>query len=51
MNELQRLAIEIANKTLKIAELETQVEKLNAKFSALKGVWEDKKELNYIAIA
>ena len=36
MNELQRLAIEIANKTLKIAELETQVEQLNAEISALK---------------
>ncbi|WP_270398928.1 hypothetical protein [Ligilactobacillus ruminis] len=42
MNELQRLAIEIANKTLKIAELETQVEKLNAEISALKSENEDK---------
>lgn len=36
MNELQRLAIEIANKTLKIAELETENEQLNAEISALK---------------
>ncbi|WP_270627427.1 hypothetical protein [Ligilactobacillus ruminis] len=36
MNELQRLAIEIANKTLKIAELETENERLNAEISALK---------------
>lgn len=42
MNELQRLAIEIANKTLKIAELETQVEQLNAEISALKSKNEDK---------
>ena len=34
MNELQRLAIEIANKTLKIAELETEIERLNAEISA-----------------
>ena len=36
MNELQRLAIEIANKTLKIAELETENERLNAEISTLK---------------
>lgn len=42
MNELQRLAIEIANKTLKIAELETENERLNAEISALKAENEDK---------
>lgn len=42
MNELQRLAIEIANKTLKIAELETENERLNAEISALKSEKEDK---------
>ncbi len=42
MNELQRLAIEIANKTLKIAELETENERLNAEISALKSKNEDK---------
>ena len=42
MNELQRLAIEIANKTLKIAELETENEMLNAEISALKAEKEDK---------
>ena len=42
MNELQRLAIEIANKTLKIAELETENERLNAGNSALKSKNEDK---------
>lgn len=36
MNEMQRLAIEIANKTIKIAELETENERLNAEISALK---------------
>lgn len=36
MNEMQRLAIEIANKTLKIVELETENERLNAEISALK---------------
>ena len=36
MNEMQRLAIEIANKTLKIAELETENEQLKAEISALK---------------
>ena len=36
MNELQRLAIEIANKTLKIAELETENERLNAEIIELK---------------
>lgn len=36
MNELQRLAIEIANKTIKIAELETENEQLKAEISALK---------------
>lgn len=41
MNELQRLAIEIANKTLKIAELETENERLNAEISALKSKNED----------
>lgn len=42
MNELQRLAIEIANKTLKIAELETENERLNAEISTLKSENEDK---------
>ena len=42
MNELQRLAIEIANKTLKIAELETENERLNAEISALKSKSEGK---------
>lgn len=42
MNELQRLAIEIANKTLKIAELETENEQLKAKISALKSENEGK---------
>ena len=42
MNELQRLAIEIANKTLKIAELETENGRLNAEISALKSKNEDK---------
>lgn len=42
MNELQRLAIEIANKTLKIAELETENERLNAEISSLKSKNEDK---------
>nr|DAU31988.1 MAG TPA: B-ZIP transcription factor [Caudoviricetes sp.] len=42
MNELQRLAIEIANKTLKIAELETENERLNAEISTLKSKNEDK---------
>lgn len=42
MNELQRLAIEIANKTLKIAELETENERLKAEISALKAENEDK---------
>lgn len=36
MNELQRLAIEIANKTLKIAELETENERLQHEISELK---------------
>lgn len=36
MNELQRLAIEIANKAVRIAELETENERLNAEISALK---------------
>ena len=36
MNELQRLAIEIANKTIKLAELETENERLKAEISALK---------------
>lgn len=36
MNEMQRLAIEIANKTIKIAELETENEQLKAEISALK---------------
>ena len=31
MNETQRLAIEIANKAVRIAELETQVEQLTSK--------------------
>lgn len=42
MNELQRLAIEIANKTLKIAELETENERLKAEISALKAENEGK---------
>lgn len=42
MNELQRLAIEIANKTIKIAELETENERLNAEISALKSENEGK---------
>lgn len=42
MNEMQRLAIEIANKTLKIAELETENERLNAEISSLKSKNEDK---------
>lgn len=42
MNELQRLAIEIANKTLKIAELETENEQLKAEISALKAENEGK---------
>ena len=42
MNELQRLAIEIANKTLKIAELETENERLNAEISTLKSKNDDK---------
>lgn len=42
MNETQRLAIEIANKTLRIAELETENERLNAEISALKSKNEDK---------
>lgn len=42
MNEMQRLAIEIANKTLKIAELETENEQLKAEISALKSENEDK---------
>lgn len=42
MNEMQRLAIEIANKTLKIAELETENERLNAEISTLKSKNEDK---------
>lgn len=42
MNELQRLAIEIANKTLKIAELETENEQLKAEISTLKSENEDK---------
>jgi hypothetical protein len=42
MNELQRLAIEIANKTLKIAELETENEQLKAEISALKSENEGK---------
>lgn len=42
MNEMQRLAIEIANKTLKIAELETENERLNAEISALKSENEGK---------
>lgn len=42
MNEMQRLAIEIANKTVRIAELETENEKLNAEISALKSENEDK---------
>lgn len=42
MNEMQRLAIEIANKTLKIAELETENERLNVEISALKAKNEDK---------
>lgn len=42
MNELQRLAIEIANKTLKVAELETENERLNAEISALKAENENK---------
>ena len=42
MNELQRLAIEIANKTVRIAELETENERLNAEISALKSENEDK---------
>ena len=41
MNEMQRLAIEIANKTIKIAELETENERLNAEISALKAETED----------
>lgn len=36
MNETQRLAIEIANKAVRIAELETENERLNAEISALK---------------
>lgn len=36
MNELQRLAIEIANKTLKIAELETENERLQKELDELK---------------
>lgn len=36
MNELQRLAIEIANKTLKIAELETENERLQNELDELK---------------
>ena len=42
MNELQRLAIEIANKTVRIAELETENERLNAEISALKSKNEGK---------
>ena len=42
MNEMQRLAIEIANKTLKIAELETENEQLKTEISALKAENEDK---------
>lgn len=36
MNELQRLAIEIANKTIKIAELETENERLKNELDELK---------------
>lgn len=36
MNEMQRLAIEIANKTIKIAELETENERLKAQIAELK---------------
>lgn len=36
MNAMQRMAVEIANKTIKIAELETENERLNAEISALK---------------
>lgn len=42
MNELQRLAIEIANKTVRIAELETENEQLKAEISALKAENEGK---------
>lgn len=42
MNEMQRLAIEIANKTVRIAELETENERLKAEISALKSENEDK---------
>lgn len=42
MNELQRLAIEIANKAVKIAELETENERLNAEISALRSENEGK---------
>lgn len=36
MNETQRLAIEIANKTIKIAELETENERLQKELDELK---------------
>lgn len=36
MNETQRLAIEIANKTIKIAELETENERLQHELDELK---------------
>lgn len=36
MNEMQRLAIEIANKTIKIAELETENERLQNELDELK---------------
>lgn len=42
MNETQRLAIEIANKAVRIAELETENERLNAEISALKSENEGK---------
>lgn len=36
MNELQRLAIEIANKAVRIAELETENERLQKELDELK---------------
>lgn len=36
MNEIQRLAVEIANKTIKIAELETENERLQNELDELK---------------
>lgn len=36
MNEIQRLAVEIANKTIKIAELETENERLQNELDKLK---------------